>query len=808
MAQPSLQELAKQGDAQSIAHLMQLALDSKNIQVRATFYYPCLHIIFEGKRTPDSEAMISFVSQSMGKIGCEKLLCLRIYGYETGEPFPHWSERLFFQKSSRLWMRAGNKEVDDRSSFASLFANQESETADNSDQLSVPDFRTDRFIVCGLGGLGQYCALNLKKFAYLQYQVEVVAVDKIRPEAYEVINLMDLLDRGVIVGDCRRTDVLENAGIHSARAILFVTGDESANIEGAIAARRLNPGIRIVVRSAQSNLNELLKNQLGGFVALDPTDLPAAAYTVAGIASDTLGLFDLEHQSVRVIERELSAQDLKFVDMPVQNLHKRNLRLISTPNLGGDRLFFQWQPDLKLRVGDRCAFVEVIDKENTTSRPRRTKRRSLLTNLWQRLKNFRPREFWQWIQDSQARQAILIGMVIGFILWLANTIIFIVHVQNLPWHRAATSAVVLMLGGYGDVYEVLSSESAPVPAWVEIFSLITTLVSIIYVLGVLGLIADSLISSKFDFLKRGVAMPEQDHVVLIGFGRLGQKIANLLYELNQPMVIISREQGDLAVPPQTPYLTGATPQDLTKVNVATARSVVAVTDNQMFNLEVTLLAKNAARHCNRNIDLVIRTQDQFFSENLEELLPKAKALSVYALSAEAFAGAAFGEDMLNVFRLNRQTVLVAEYEITPGDTLAGKTLSQIAYGYDVVPLFLQTLMPRNDGTNRFFLPGDDELLNEGDRLVVLSAISGLRRIEQGEIRLPRRWQIYAKPPLNANASLDISNKFSLVAGCDLETARDFINRLPGTIQLHLYDIQAYRLGSTLAKQLPVQMLPL
>jgi len=805
MAQPSLHELAKQGDAQSIATLMQLALDSKNIQVRAVFHYPCLHIVFEGKRAPDAEAMLSFVSQSMAKIGVERLLYLRVYGYEAGQPFPQWAERLFFQRTTRLWVRSGTKEADDRSSFARLLTNAERTDADDGDQLRVPEFRTDRFIVCGLGGLGQYCALNLKKFAYLHYQVEVVAIDKVRPETYEVMNLMDLLDQGVIVGDCRRTDVLEHAGIHSARAILFVTGDESANIEGAIAARRLNPGIRIVVRSAQNNLNELLKDQLGGFVALDPSELPAAAYTVAGMASDTLGLFDLEQQSVRVIERELTAQDLKFVDMPVQNLHKRNLRLISMPSLSSDRLFFQWHPDLKLRVGDRCAYVEVIDKEHEMIRPRQVRHRSWLSNVGQRIKKFQLQEFWQWIQDSQARQAILIGMIIGFILWATNTIIFITNVPKLPWHRAAISAVVLILGGYGDVFATLNVDELPVPPWVEVFALMTTLVSIIYVLGVLGLIADNLISSKFDFLNRGVPMPEQDHIVLIGFGRLGQKIANLLYELNQPMVIISR-QANLTVPPQTPYITSATPKDLTKANVATARSVVAVTDNQMFNLEVTLLAKNAARSRNRNIDLVIRTQDQFFSENLEELLPKAKALSVYALSAEAFAGAAFGEDMLNVFRLNRQTVLVAEYEITPGDTLVGKTLSQIAYGYDVVPLFLQTLMPRNDGTNRFFLPSDDELLNEGDRLVVLSSISGLRRIEQGEIRLPRRWQIYAKPPLNAN--IDISNKLSLMAGCDLETARDFVEQLPGVIELNLYDIQAYRLGTSLAKMLPLQMLPL
>ena len=42
------------------------------------------------------------------------------------------------------------------------------------------------------------------------------------------------------------------------------------NIETAIAARRLNPNVHIVVRSSRQNLNQLLKDQLGNFVALDP----------------------------------------------------------------------------------------------------------------------------------------------------------------------------------------------------------------------------------------------------------------------------------------------------------------------------------------------------------------------------------------------------------------------------------------------------------------------------------------------------------------------------------------------------------
>ena len=807
MSQPNLQELAKRGDTEAITILMQRALAGKNIQVQVQSQAECLHILFEAKRLPDPDAMLNFVSQGMVKMGVESALYLRIFGYETGQPFPQWLEQLYFVPESRSWMRANLPKLNTDSPFARVLASLPQGNTDSQLFSTTGEQRLDRFIVCGLGGLGQHCVLDLKKFAYRNYQVQVVGVDRIKPELTEVNDLERLLDGNLVLGDCRRTDVLEQAGIHSARAVLFVTSDESANIEGAIAARRLNPGIRLVVRSAQTNLNQLLKVQLGGFVALDPTELPAATFATAGIASDTLGFFAIGDLSLRVVEQELTPKDMQWLDLPAHNLHRRQHRLISTPDIPSDRLFFQWQPEHRLAVGDRCAYIELIDRDAIGQRApvKKKKRRSRLASWWQNLSQFNLTGFWEWLQAKQARQAVFFGMIVGFVLWLSNTLVLYNHVANLPLHRAAATAVVLLLGGYGDVFESLGEP--PVPEWVEIFCLMTTVISIIYVVGVLGIIADSVISSKFDFLKAGIPIPEEDHVVVVGFGRLGQKVARLLHELNQPMVILTRQTGDLNPPPQTPIIFGTKPRDLEQANVQTARSVVAVTDNQMLNLEVTLLAKNAARKLNRNIDLVIRTQDQFFSENLEELLPKSKALNAYALSAEAFAGAAFGEDMLSVFRLNRQTVIVAEYEITPGDTLVGKTLAQIAYGYDVVPIFLETLMPDLDGNHTFYLPNDEELLNEGDRLIVMASIAGLRRIEQGEMRLPRRWQIHAQPPLNPNAKHDISNKFSHISGCNLETARKFVEHLPATIEMNLYDMQAYRLGQHLSKLMPLKMLP-
>ena len=140
--------------------------------------------------------------------------------------------------------------------------------------------------------------------------------------------------------------------------------------------------------------------------------------------------------------------------------------------------------------------------------------------------------------------------------------------------------------------------------------------------------------------------------------------------------------------------------------------------------------------------------------------------------------------------------------------MIGKNLSQIAYGYTVVPVYLKTSASKADGHREFYMPSDDEVMKVGDRLTLLASISGLRRIELGNLHLPKRWQLRAKPPLNSSVLLDAGNKLKNISGCDLELARRFMQSLPAAIELPMYDTQAYRLGQELMRLLPIKIYPL
>jgi len=695
-------------------------------------------------------------------------------------------------------------------------------------QNSLAENTSRRFLICGLGSLGQYCVFNLKQFASSETEIHVTAIDKQHPKEWEVDHLLELLAGELLIGDCRNDEILVKAGIKQCRAILIVTDNESVNVETAIAARRLHPRIWIVLRSSRHNLNRLLKQYLGNFVALEPTELPAPAFALAGLQQEIIGFFNVENYRFQVVEQIVQPRDYRFDGCSAIASHKHIYRLLSYSPAQltevPERAFYQWQIDTNIKVGDKVVYVEVVDSNtqkipviNTSGSVERDK---LLQRFEQSLhtitsKGWRENltELKGWFQAQRIRQVITLGVVFALFLWGTGTVL-LKTTLSLSWRKATSIAFILLLGGYGDIFGGLDADMIPgrmteIPGWVQVLCGFISLASIASVLGILGLITDALLSTRFEFLRKRPRIPKQDHVIVIGFGRIGQRVATILQELKQPVVAMTDRVENATLLPEIPLMIGNLSTELSKVNLATAKSIVVVTDDQMLNLEIVLMAREVVREVNRRIGVVIRTSSQHFQNNLTQLLPDIKALTAHELAAEAFTGAAFGENILGLFRLNHQTILVTEYHVKDHDTLAGKLLSQVAYGYGVVPIFHQRAsQSHSDDPSELLLPRDDRQLQVGDRLIVLASINELRRIEHGDLTPPDRWRLEAQRPLNPNFIYDSGNDLARISGCGLDKSRAFMNNLPGTIDLLLYDYQAHHLKQELSRQLRVTLIRL
>lgn len=124
----------------------------------------------------------------------------------------------------------------------------------------MSDRMDNHIVVCGLGHVGVRVVESL-----LHLGAPVVAIERRPTESFGP----DLERRGVpvIYGDARRDELLIEAGIRRAKAVVCATDDDLTNLEVAIDARRENPEIRVVMRM----FDKRVASKVGGALAFDET---------------------------------------------------------------------------------------------------------------------------------------------------------------------------------------------------------------------------------------------------------------------------------------------------------------------------------------------------------------------------------------------------------------------------------------------------------------------------------------------------------------------------------------------------------
>jgi len=673
----------------------------------------------------------------------------------------------------------------------SLNASISSHSSDSSDSSA------GRFLVCGLGSLGQFCVSLLKEFG-----VPVCAITLTQPLSWEIPNLPDLVD-DLLIGDCRQPDLLEKVGIQACRAVLLVASDERVNIEAAFAVRLLNPTVRLIVRSAKENLNELVGDRLGNFVAFEATQLPAPAFAIAALSSEIRGFITLGDYTLRVVKVSITKEHRWCDRRVLHELNTQTRRVLSYIPYGSPlpTEFYQWNPDALVQAGDLIAYIELSETlsaqhrqaSSTIAQTKKSKNRQSVetwtrqvvsTRYWQQ----RLASVWRSTAQQQSKRVVaLVGAGILTLLMLGTIILKLTQPDASIFHAFYVSGVML-LGSYDTVYGALSLQDT-IPLWMRLMNLSYMLAGTASIAVLYALLTETLLAAKFQLPKKRPPAPEENHVVLVGLGRVGRRVAAFLQQLKQPVVGVSNIPLEPTVLPQLSVVVGDLASSLERVNLESAKSVVVATDDEMANLEIGLMAHRV----NPNCALVIRTFDPRFSSSVARLLPYAKVLCAYDLAAEAFVAAAFGENILNLLRLNEQTVLTTEYMVAPNDTLNGRLLSEVSYGYGVVPI----LYEHADKPIRL-MPSDDTRLEIGDRLVVLATIESLQRIERGEL-LPKSYRVQIEQALSTDSVFDGANAIARVSDCSIQLARDVMNNLPAQFPNLLYKHQALRLVRELTK---------
>jgi len=141
-------------------------------------------------------------------------------------------------------------------------------------QVAIASTYRDHIIVCGLGRIGYRVVRELTRLGE-----EVIGIENDADDPF----LEEIMDMGVpvLMGDARREEVLEDAGVSVASAIVACTEDDMTNMAVALDAREFNPDIKVVLRMFDAQLATKVERGFAIHTVFSTTEISAPIFAAA-----------------------------------------------------------------------------------------------------------------------------------------------------------------------------------------------------------------------------------------------------------------------------------------------------------------------------------------------------------------------------------------------------------------------------------------------------------------------------------------------------------------------------------------------
>jgi Trk K+ transport system NAD-binding subunit len=275
------------------------------------------------------------------------------------------------------------------------------------------------------------------------------------------------------------------------------------------------------------------------------------------------------------------------------------------------------------------------------------------------------------------------------------------------------------------------------PGWPKVF------VSALRIFGAaLTAVFTAIITNYFLRARLGGALevrriPDGGHIVICGLGNIGFRVMEHLLEYDERVVVIEQQRDSRFLATARRLGVAVIVGDATVLQVlrqahaATARAVVAATDNELANLEIGLLA----RELSPRQRVVLRLNDANLAQTLREAANIRLALSIPTLAAPAFVAALYGDRVPTIFLVCGGLLAVYELLVQADDPiLRGQPVRALARDFKLLPVALV------GANHRPISQVEDQILSVGDRLTVIAALPDLERLMRRE-KLPAEWAV-------------------------------------------------------------------
>nr|WSZ18886.1 NAD-binding protein [Streptomyces canus] len=471
---------------------------------------------------------------------------------------------------------------------------------------------------------------------------------------------------------------LTEAGVAHADALALVHDDDETNIRAALAARRLNPRLRLVIRLYDRRLGQHLADLLDQAAAvaspgLDPAALDtsttvlsdadtAAPALVATAVTGTSKVVQADGLLLRAVERT-PPQPGQVADPGLCTLALLSATANDPAGAEGSDASGQDGPLLlpderavTAATGRGTIVLQTVTHVGTSRPPGRLAGRGLpMGSLFSRR-----------LRRSLAGLVLsLLGLAVAS--WLTT--------GDHPLHAAYLTLLDLFAIGDPAVGE---------PTARQILQLLSGLTGLLLLPVLLAAVLEGLGTFRTASALRRPPRGMSGHVVLLGLGKVGTRVLARLHELGIPVVCVEEDPEARGIPLarrlHVPTVIGDVTQEgvLEAAKVHRAHALLAVTSSDTTNLEAALYARSVAPR----LRVSLRLYDDGFATAVYRTLraahPEAvtRSRSVSTLAAPAFAGAMMGRRILGAIPVERRVLVFAALDVAGHPQLEGRTIAE------------------------------------------------------------------------------------------------------------------------------------
>ena len=194
--------------------------------------------------------------------------------------------------------------------FGILFFNRRARSKEW--EMAIASTYRKHTVLIGLGHLGYRVVEELHEME------ESVVVIELNPSADLTAEVQNM-GIPIIHDDATRPAALEAARVREAHTIILCMQNDAVNLQVALKARSMNPGIRVVIRIFDADFARALRDQFD-FTALSATEMAAPVFAAAAAGADVTNPISIEGQLLSLARltvpstSELAGKTIGFVE--------------------------------------------------------------------------------------------------------------------------------------------------------------------------------------------------------------------------------------------------------------------------------------------------------------------------------------------------------------------------------------------------------------------------------------------------------------------------------------------------------------